>query len=228
MSDHMLQISELTKSYADLQVLDQACLAVHAGEIVAIQGASGTGKSTLLNIIGLLDHADHGAVIFQGRNIIDLRREEQRQIRNKEIGFIFQAYHLLPEFTILENICMPLRCQRTVSDADKQFAKELLAQVNLEQRADDLPRYLSGGERQRVAVCRALITRPSLILADEPTGNLDPDTTQKVLQQLFQLARDSKASVLLVSHDKQVCDQADRIVQLRNHQLHELTPTERD
>ena len=228
MTDFMLQIYGLSKSYDQHHVLDQAQLNVKAGEIVAIQGASGTGKSTLLNIVGLLDDADDGEVIFKGRDILSLPAAEQRQLRNQEIGFIFQAYHLLPEFSILENICMPLRCQGSVSDADIAFAKQLLAHVDLAQRADDLPRYLSGGERQRVAVCRALVTRPALILADEPTGNLDPETTQKVLHQLFQLARESDASVLLVSHDTNVCDQADRIVQLRDHALHELTATERD
>ncbi len=222
MADALLQIKGISKSFGDLRVLDDVHATIAAGEIVAVQGASGTGKSTLLNIIGLLDTADTGSIHLGSRCINSgLSHQQQAQIRGKEIGFIFQAYHLLPEFNVLENILMPIRCLGLALPDYERRAMVLLEQVGLAARAKEMPLLLSGGERQRIAVCRALIHSPQLILADEPTGNLDPETTQHVLEQLVNLVRETQSSVLMVSHDPLVCARADRLLTLRQHALNE-------
>lgn len=226
MSEALLRLEGICKSFGHLQVLKDIELNVAAGEIVAIQGASGTGKSTLLNITGLLDTADDGAVYLSERCISDgLSPDQQAGIRGSELGFIFQAYHLLPEFTVLENILMPVRCLGHTALDQRPAALQLLDQLGLANRHDDYPAVLSGGERQRVAVCRALINKPKLVLADEPTGNLDPETTRAVLNQIFALIRDMHSSVLLVSHDPYVCAQADRVFELNNQQLQPVPAT---
>ncbi len=224
MSEALLRVDSISKSYGDLRVLENVSATIHAGEIVAVRGASGTGKSTLLNIIGLLDKPDSGSVSMGDTCITDLKHvDDHSQVRGQDMGFIFQAYHLLPEFSVLENILMPIKCIRRSPSAFNERALQLLEQVGLLGREHDLPRVLSGGERQRVAVCRSLIHQPKLLLADEPTGNLDPDTTTVVLEQLFKLAREQGSSILMVSHDPTVCVQADRQLVIENHQLNELT-----
>ena len=220
MDKPLLRIVDIHKSFGDLTVLSGVNAEINAGEVVAIQGASGTGKSTLLNIIGLLDKPDSGSVHLDGTCLTNIKSvDELSLVRGREIGFIFQAYHLLPEFNVIENILMPIRCQGKPNKVHEQAALELLEQVSLKNRAYEMPNVLSGGERQRIAVCRALIHKPKLILADEPTGNLDPDTTQVVLGQLLGLAREQNTSVLMVSHDPLVCQQSDRLLSLKQHSL---------
>ncbi len=211
--------TNLRKAYPNQVVLDGLDLSVAAGEVVAIRGQSGTGKSTMLNCLGLIDRPDAGEIRLDGELITGLPADRAAAVRARHLGYVFQAFHLLPEFTVRENLLMAARCS-TLTSEHRQRADQLLERVGLGGKADRNVRVLSGGERQRVALCRALVTRPGLVLADEPTGNLDPDTAEPVLMELLTLARQDGASVILVTHDDTVARKADRALQLRHGRLH--------
>jgi len=219
MSAANLVVERLTKGYPGLNVLRDLDLTVAAGETVAIRGASGTGKSTLLHCLGLLDRADSGTITLRGQRIDDLRGDARSLARARALGFVFQAFHLLPEFTVVENVLMAARAAGTPLAAARVRAAELLARVGLAGYEPRDVRTLSGGERQRVALCRALLNRPALLLADEPTGNLDPATAAVVLDQILDLARSDGSSVILVTHDPAIAARADRTLELRDGRL---------
>ena len=215
-----LEVVGLIKAYPELNVLTGLDLRVDAGEVVAVRGASGTGKSTLLHCLGLLDRADYGEIRLDGRVVSGLGIAATAQERARHIGFVFQAFHLLPEFTVLENILMAARAAGTPLAPAQERAMALLAAVGLAGRAGSAVTTLSGGERQRVALARALLNKPSLLLADEPTGNLDPSTAYVVLDRILALAREDGAGVVLVTHDLAIAARADRRLELRDGRLH--------
>ncbi len=217
-----LAVEGLGKSYPGLPVLSGLALAVDAGEVVAIRGASGTGKSTLLHCLGLLDRPDAGSIRLDGEELAGLSRSKAARQRARAIGFVFQAFHLLPEFSVRENILMSARTAGLPLIAAGVRADALLTTVGLAGRGHSPVQQLSGGERQRVAVCRALLTTPKLLLADEPTGNLDPATATIMLDQMLSLARRDGAAVVLVTHDADVAARADRRYELRGGALHAL------
>lgn len=215
-----LMVAGVGKAYPGLSVLKDLTLAVNAGEVVAIRGASGTGKSTLLHCLGLLDRPDCGSIRLDGDELTALNDDARARARAKRIGFVFQAFHLLPEFTLLENVLMTARTAGLPLAAAEVRARELLTRLGLGDRVRQDVRTLSGGERQRVALARALLPQPQLLLADEPTGNLDPVTAAVVLDQLLDLARQSQASVVIVTHDPAIAARADRRLSLRDGSLH--------
>ncbi len=218
-SQPILHIANIHKSYRTgrkdlLHVLKGIDLSVSEGEIVAVVGPSGVGKSTLLHIIGILDRADKGVVEIDGVNVSSYDEATLAQIRNKTAGFIFQAHHLLPEFTALENVMMPgLIGGRSRQDLEPA-AMQLLQEVGLQDRAGHRPNELSGGEQQRVAVARALINRPRLLLADEPSGNLDVHTAESLHALLWNLSREHHQTLIIVTHNHELAKRADRIVEL--------------
>jgi lipoprotein-releasing system ATP-binding protein len=214
-----VQATALRKGYPGLQVLDGLDLTVQAGEVVAIHGASGTGKSTLLHCLGLLDRPDEGSLALDGIEVTGLNERSRARMRADCIGFVFQAFHLLPEFSVLENVLMAARTARRDLALAAARAGELLTAVGLAGRQDSPIHTLSGGERQRVALCRALVTRPQLLLADEPTGNLDPATAGVVLEQLIELAKRDGSSVVIVTHDAAIAARCDRRLELRAGRL---------
>jgi ABC-type lipoprotein export system ATPase subunit len=215
-----LHVRGVIKRYPPLTVLDGVDLDVAQGEVVAIRGASGTGKSTLLQCLGLLDRADAGSIRLDGEDLTALAPRARARLRASRIGFVFQAFHLLPEFSVLENILLAARAAGSDLGAACRSAVALLEQVGLAAQARRDIRTLSGGERQRVAICRALLARPALLLADEPTGNLDPATAVQVLAQLLGLARTHRSAVVIVTHDPLIAAQADRQLELRQGRLH--------
>lgn len=211
----ILEATNLSKTYQDGKVsstvLNDVSLSVCAGERVAIVGTSGSGKSTLLHLLGGLDTPTTGKVMLHGEPLSELKETQRGLLRNQHLGFIYQFHHLLAEFTATENVAMPLLMRKDVPISEaKKRADELLAQVGLSHRLHHRPSELSGGERQRVAIARALVTRPSLILADEPTGNLDDDNAKSVFDLLSDLQHTSKTALLMVTHDKGLANLADR------------------
>ncbi|WP_420010652.1 ABC transporter ATP-binding protein [Tateyamaria sp.] len=224
MSDPVLNLQGITKTYnkgkpTAVDVLRGVDLSVATGEVVALVAPSGAGKSTLLHIAGLLDTADAGAVTLAGQDMTRQSDRKRTAARRTQVGFIYQFHHLLPEFTALENIVLPqLSAGVARSDADAR-ARDLLAQVGVDHRADHRPAALSGGEQQRVAFCRALANAPRLLLADEPTGNLDPDTADQVFDTLIGLVRDTGLSALIATHNLELAARMDRTVALESGQL---------
>lgn len=214
-----LEITNLCKAYPDLRVLTNLNLQVETGESVAIRGSSGTGKSTLLNCIGLLDRPDSGEIILDGKTVGSLNDGERGKVRAQQLGFVFQAFHLLPEFTVIENILLAARCANKSAAALRPRAEDLLNRLHLFERRDADVRILSGGERQRVALCRALLLNPPLLLADEPTGNLDPQTATLVLDHLLELVSREKTSLILVTHDPEIAKRCDRSYMLKDGKL---------
>ena len=211
----------ITKTYQDgkttTNVLNHLDISINSGERIAIVGTSGSGKSTLLHILGGLDVPTSGEVWLHGQRINDLNETQRGELRNQHLGFIYQFHHLLAEFTAIENVAMPLLMRRAVPIAvARQQSIELLEKVGLGHRLTHRPGELSGGERQRVAIARALVTKPSLILADEPTGNLDYANAQAVFEILSELQKDFNTALLMVTHDRQLAQLADKQLALQN------------
>lgn len=205
----MIECINIKKSYPQLQVLKGIDLFVEKGRIISILGASGAGKSTLLHIIGTLDKADSGEIIIDGVNYSKKSPKELALFRNKELGFIFQFHHLLPEFTALENVCIPGYIAGRKENEVIQNAKILLSKLGMEPRLDQKPGQLSGGEQQRVALARALINNPKILLADEPTGNLDHENAAHVLNLILTLRHELNMTIVIVTHDPNIASRTD-------------------
>ncbi|MFA8441529.1 ABC transporter ATP-binding protein [Yoonia sp.] len=219
MSEYTLQVANLTKTYNagkpnEVRVLQGVSLDVKPGEVVALVAPSGAGKSTLLHISGLLDTPDSGTVQIEGTDMTRLSDRKRTAVRRSTVGFIYQFHHLLPEFTALENIVLPQLANGATEKAAEARAMALLGRVGIAERASHRPAALSGGEQQRVAFCRALANEPSLLLADEPTGNLDPDTSDRVFDALMGLVRDTGLAAVIATHNLELAARMDRQVRL--------------
>ena len=219
MSDYALELAGIEKVYkrgtaGEVAVLRGATLEVKRGEVVALVAPSGAGKSTLLHIAGLLDTPDAGSVALSGRNMVGLLDRDRTLARRGEVGFIYQFHHLLPEFTALENIVIPQLANGVAEAEAEARARDLLDRVGVAARAEHRPAALSGGEQQRVAFCRALANRPKLLLADEPTGNLDPETSDQVFGALMALVRETGLAALIATHNLELAARMDRTVRL--------------
>ena len=218
MSDTLLSATGLKKSYVigsrTLDVLRGVDVEISRGGFVALRGASGTGKSTLLHLIGGLDTPNAGEIIFHGEKLSGFSEGKLTNFRNRSVGFVFQAYHLLPELTALENVCLTARIARTTAGDAEKRGRELLRRVGLSERTDHKPSELSGGEQQRVAIARALINEPALLLADEPTGNLDSKTGSEIIELLKSLRVEKNMTLIIATHDEKVAAHAERVIQL--------------
>ena len=206
-----LTVTDLAKYYGDTVVFSHVSLQVNSGEFVAIVGESGVGKSTLLNCLAGLDHWDHGTVLLDGQDLGRLGDEPLARLRREHIGFVFQAFHVLPHLDVAQNVALPLML---LGQHDAARVQAMLAAVGLEGLGARLPQQLSGGQLQRVAIARALVHRPALLLADEPTGNLDPGTALRVLDTLVDQTRQHGAALVLVTHSQAAAERADRVLQL--------------
>ncbi|TAK33177.1 MAG: ABC transporter ATP-binding protein [Saprospiraceae bacterium] len=215
----MIKATNIHKSYGDLHVLKGVDLEIQPGEIVTIVGKSGAGKSTLLHILGTLDDADQGQVCIDGTDVRQLGAKELARFRNHHVGFVFQFHHLLPEFTALENVCIPAFIKGDPEATAQKRAKELLDYLGLSARLNHKPTQLSGGEQQRVAVARSLINQPAVIFADEPSGNLDSASSQELHQLIFQLRNDFNQTFLIVTHNKELAQMSDRTVEMQDGKL---------
>lgn len=219
----LLVCKNVSKTYLEgeqpVDVLKSVSFEVERGEQIAILGSSGSGKSTLLHLLGALDTPTQGDVLFDNKNIFEFSEKQQAQFRNQSLGFVYQFHHLLPEFSALENVAMPLLIGKQPLKSAQQQATLMLDKVGLSHRLHHKPAELSGGERQRVAIARALVTEPELVLADEPTGNLDDKTGETIYQLLRQLKTEVKTSFVVVTHDLHLAEKLDRIMELTNGQL---------
>jgi lipoprotein-releasing system ATP-binding protein len=223
MSEVLVSAIGVHKTYAlnqrSLEVLRGVDIELCRGEFLALQGASGAGKSTLLHLLGGLDTPTQGEICLAGRNLATLNRRELARLRNKEVGFIFQAYYLLPELDALENVCLPARMARMPADKAEARGRDLLARVGLKERVEHKPYELSGGEQQRVAIARALINEPDLILADEPTGNLDSHTGAEIIDLLCALRDEKHTTLVMATHDAHVAARAPEVIELVDGQI---------
>ena len=210
----MIEVKDIWKSFGELEVLKGVNLKVAKGEIVAIVGKSGAGKTTLLQIIGTLDRPTKGQVVIDGTDVFAMKDRELAAFRNKHIGFIFQFHQLLPEFTALENVCIPAMIAREKEGEYMARATKLLTDLGLGDRLNHKPNELSGGEKQRVAAARALMMSPDIILADEPTGSLDEKNKKELSELLLQLRKEYGQTILLVTHDKELAAMADRVIEI--------------
>lgn len=215
----MIEAHNIHKSYGSLNVLQGVNVSIGKGEIVSIVGKSGAGKSTLLHILGTLDLPDSGTVKIDGENVVQFNKTNLAQFRNRKIGFVFQFHHLLPEFTALENVCIPGYIQGKAEKDVRQEAKELLDYLGLGERLEHKPNELSGGEQQRVAIARALINKPMVIFADEPTGNLDSQTSEELHALLFDLRRDFNQTFVIVTHNPELAKMSDRTLQMEDGRI---------
>jgi len=212
----MIQAKSIIKAFGDLTVLNNVDVTIDKGEIVSIVGPSGAGKTTLLQILGTLSRPTSGQIVFQETNISTLKEKQLANFRNREIGFVFQFHHLLPEFTALENVCIPAFIAKTPPNKAEEQAKEILGFLKMQERLHHKPNELSGGEQQRVAVARALINQPSIILADEPSGNLDTKSKEELHNLFFSLRDKYNPSIVIVTHDNHLADMADRKLTLKD------------
>ena len=223
MSDPLLVAHGVSKTYQigkrALEVLTGVNVVVEPGDFLALRGASGAGKSTLLHLLGGLDSPTAGEIWFEGRNLATLSEAQLAQFRNAKVGFVFQAYHLLPELDAVENVCLPARMAREPAGIVARRARELLGRVGLGDRTDHRPFELSGGEQQRVAIARALIRNPALLLADEPTGNLDSHTGQGIIDLLCELRAEGNTTLIIATHDTKVAARAPRVIELVDGQV---------
>jgi lipoprotein-releasing system ATP-binding protein len=223
LTDPIVDARNLHKRYElaarSLEVLRGVSLTVARGDFLALRGASGAGKSTLLHLLGGLDSPNAGEIWFAGTNLATLSGNALARLRNLKVGFIFQAYHLLPELDALENVCLPARMARTSASAAEARGRELLARVGLKDRVEHRPYELSGGEQQRVAIARALINSPELILADEPTGNLDSRTGDEIIDLLCNLRTEHQTTLIIATHDARVATRAPKVVELADGQI---------
>lgn len=212
----MIEAKAITKSFGNLKVLKEVNLSIAKGEIVSIVGPSGAGKTTLLQILGTLSRPDAGEIHFENQDINKLKDKHLAHFRNREIGFVFQFHHLLPEFTALENVCIPAFIAKFSKEEAEEKARQILHFLKLDDRLDHKPSELSGGEQQRVAVARALINEPSIIFADEPSGNLDTKSKEELHNLFFSLRDKYNPSIVIVTHDNELADKADRKLTLKD------------
>ncbi|PIQ69877.1 macrolide ABC transporter ATP-binding protein [Candidatus Shapirobacteria bacterium CG11_big_fil_rev_8_21_14_0_20_40_12] len=221
----LLQLKNITKTYlsgtSEFDALKDVSLKISEGEFISITGPSGSGKSTLMHIIGLLDNPTSGEVILQGKDIARLNESELAVFRNKILGFVFQQFNLLSKTSSLENVMLPLLYSDIPSEKRKNLALEMLAKVNLSSKLKNLPSQLSGGEQQRVAIARALVNNPKIILADEPTGNLDSKTGREVMDLLHKSNKEEKRTIILVTHDPDLANEAERILVIKDGKITE-------
>ena len=215
----MIEVRNIKKSFGKLEVLHGVSLTVAEGEIVSIVGASGAGKTTLLQIVGSLMAADEGEVVIDGVSLATLSDDALSEFRNKRIGFIFQSYHLLPEFSAVENVMMPMLIAGEKRKDAETRARELLAMVAMSHRAEHKPSALSGGEQQRVAIARALANKPAVVLADEPTGNLDSETRAEIQRLFFELRERTGQTFVIVTHDGALADGSDRKIIMKDGEI---------
>lgn len=224
MTDALLRCSKLSKSYQDgnneVTVLKDIDFSLQAGEMVAVVGTSGSGKSTLLHLLGGLDKASDGQLFYKTDEMTHWKADKLAQWRNQNLGFVYQFHHLLPEFSALENVAMPQMIAGKSPAEAKQQAKQLLARVGLEHRLSHRPAQLSGGERQRVAIARAFVNKPQIVLADEPTGNLDGEAAESIYQLMLELNKETNTAFIVVTHDLHLAKQLQRVEVLKNGVLH--------
>jgi len=215
----VIEANGIVKNYGNLRVLKGVDIHIKKGEVVAITGKSGAGKSTLLHILGTLDQSDEGSILFEDKDLSKYNNKELAKFRNSEIGFIFQFHYLLPEFTALENICIPGFIAKRPENEVIEEAKKLLDYLGLTDRMQHKPGALSGGEQQRVSVARALINKPSVIFADEPSGNLDIQSSQELHSLIFKLRNDFNQTFVLVTHNTDLAKMSDRCLEMRDGQI---------
>lgn len=217
----MLTLKNISKSFGSLLILNNISLEIPKAQIASITGASGAGKSTLLHIMGTLEEADSGELIINNKNAEKLKSKQLAQFRNKEIGFVFQFHHLLPEFSALENVAMPALIAGENKAKAMDHAMDLLKKLKINARAEHKPHQMSGGEQQRVAIARALMNQPSVLLADEPSGNLDSKHSGELLDYLFMLRDDFDQTIVMVTHDNEMAKRCDTILNLKDGKINE-------